>query len=124
MSFNKSPKKFYIGIDLGTTYSSISYYDAGKNESELIQFVNSYAIPSWITLSDYANSGADVGDVAKNDIEEDCVAYDVKRIIGRKYSEVEQTEKAKTLRICKSGLVANHCSQIGETYKQIQGVTA
>ena len=83
----------YIGIDLGTTYSSISYYNPQINKSEIIKLENRKdSIPSWISIYNYLNGGAIVGQTAKNEINSDYVAFDVKRIIGRELHEIDENE--------------------------------
>ena len=49
-SSNDNDKKQYIdiGVDLGTTYCSIGYYDLTKRRPILIKFDSKTEIPSWI----------------------------------------------------------------------------
>ncbi|GAB1221145.1 hypothetical protein ENUP19_0067G0008 [Entamoeba nuttalli] len=80
---------FSIGIDLGTTYSSVSYYDIVRKESVILQDEKAKEqVASWVSLSQLTTGGfAVVGD-AKDDTHSDCVIYDSKRIIGRDVEEV------------------------------------
>ncbi|GAB1226666.1 hypothetical protein ENUP19_0299G0002 [Entamoeba nuttalli] len=81
---------FSIGIDLGTTYSSVSYYDIVRKESVILQDEQKKEqVASWVSLSQLDKSGYTIiGDGAKSDANSDCVIYDSKRIIGRNESDV------------------------------------
>jgi molecular chaperone DnaK (HSP70) len=89
---NKNDKEYIIGIDLGTTNSCCSVYK--NNQIEIIpdEKGNKY-IPSYVG---YTNINKYVGIDAKNQsiINSDNVYYEVKRLIGLKYSdEIVQKEK-------------------------------
>ncbi|EDS88718.1 heat shock protein 70 putative [Entamoeba histolytica] len=81
---------FSIGIDLGTTYSSIGYFDVIKGESVILQDdLGKEQVASWVSLSQLTTGGfMTIGDGAKNDANSECVIYDSKRIIGRDEGEV------------------------------------
>ncbi|GAB1221131.1 hypothetical protein ENUP19_0065G0006 [Entamoeba nuttalli] len=81
---------FSIGIDLGTTYSSVAYYDIVRKESVILQDEQAKEqVASWVSLSQLDKSGyMIIGDGAKSDANSDCVIYDSKRIIGRDESDV------------------------------------
>jgi molecular chaperone DnaK (HSP70) len=78
-----------IGIDLGTSYSSISVYYNGKVETVLNIESGSFITPSVIYLED--KDSIIVGEEAKTNLEynyyTDNTIYEIKRLIGRKYSD-------------------------------------
>ncbi|EDR30191.1 78 kDa glucose-regulated protein precursor, putative, partial [Entamoeba dispar SAW760] len=79
-----------IGIDLGLTYSSVAYYDIVRNEPIIPQDeIGKEQIASCVSLSQLNNSGfAIVGNWAKYDINNRCLIYDNKKIIGRNEDDV------------------------------------
>ncbi|GAB1219595.1 hypothetical protein ENUP19_0039G0010 [Entamoeba nuttalli] len=81
---------FSVGIDLGTTYSSVAFYDIVRNEPVIVQDEqNQEQVASWVSLSQLDKSGyMIIGNSAKSDANSDCVIYDSKRIIGRDESDV------------------------------------
>ncbi|EDR27766.1 chaperone protein DNAK, putative [Entamoeba dispar SAW760] len=84
-----------IGIDLGLTHSSVAYYDIVRNESILIQDeIGKEQIASCVSLSQLNNIGfAVVGNLAKYDINNKCIIYDNKRIIGRDERDVSYEDR-------------------------------
>ncbi|EDR26423.1 heat shock cognate HSP70 protein, putative [Entamoeba dispar SAW760] len=80
-----------IGIDLGLTHSSVAYYDIVRNEPIILQDkTGKEQIPSCVNLSQLNSSGfAVVGNVAKYDINNKCIIYDSKKIIGRDEIDVD-----------------------------------
>ncbi|GAB1228262.1 hypothetical protein ENUP19_0388G0015 [Entamoeba nuttalli] len=86
---------FSIGIDLGTTYSSIAYCKSKNNEINIIQDEqNKNQVASWVSLSQLGNNGNTiVGNSAKDDIHSECIIYDSKRIIGRDESDVNYEDR-------------------------------
>ncbi|EDR22223.1 chaperone protein DNAK, putative [Entamoeba dispar SAW760] len=86
---------FSIGIDLGTTFSSVAYYDPVKGEPVVLQDeTGKEQVASWISISQLATSGfAVVGNVARYDIHSECIIYDSKRIIGRDESDVSYDDR-------------------------------
>ena len=82
-----------VGIDLGTTYSSISYYDKEKDDIVIVEIDNKQSIPSWISLSDLENGRIIVGDEAKNDPRKECVCYDSKRLLGKYFDNIGYTQQ-------------------------------
>ena len=84
----------HLGIDLGTTYSSLSFFNETSHKSEIVRISNYESIASWVSISNIRQrSGALVGNPAKEDIKSNCVVYDVKRIIGKPFQEIGENEK-------------------------------
>ena len=85
-------EKIVFGIDLGTTNSCISYW---KNNS-LIIIPDEYGNKTIPSIVAYTNKSKYVGYSAKNqkEINTENVFYEVKRLIGRKYTDKNvQNEK-------------------------------
>ncbi|EMS15381.1 chaperone protein DNAK, putative [Entamoeba histolytica HM-3:IMSS] len=82
--------KSSIGIDLGTTYSSVAYFDVVKGEPVILQDeLGKEQVASWVSLSQLDKSGnVVVGNAARNNTQQTCVIYDSKRIIGRNECDV------------------------------------
>ena len=82
-----------IGIDLGTTYSVVSVYKNGKNEI-LTNEQGNRITPSYVAW-DPATGERLIGDAAKNELAANPTntVFDVKRLIGRTYAEVETVIK-------------------------------
>ena len=82
-------KGISLGIDFGTTYSSVSYYNSTGQKYELIQMSKgSTSEPLVIALID--NKGKmkiDFGHVAKMNASKKCSVCDVKRLIGANFSD-------------------------------------
>ncbi|KAH0789969.1 cytoplasmic heat shock protein 70 [Histomonas meleagridis] len=82
----KRPKeKLVLGIDLGTTYSSVGVFK--NRQVEVIgDYVSKKSIPSFVT---FTNEEILCGTVAKHEAlnNENAFVYDSKRMIGRKYSD-------------------------------------
>jgi heat shock protein 5 len=78
-----------VGIDLGTTYSVVAIYDATTQKVEIIPNEQGNRItPSVVSFTE--NGERLIGEAAKNNAQFNPknTLYDVKRLIGRRYSEV------------------------------------
>ena len=91
-----------IGIDLGTTYSSLSYRDVQTRKIVPLRFNNQLSIPSWISIS--TPGELLVGQEAKNDINSQCVGFNSKRLIGLTMVELaldyDEEENVETIPKC------------------------
>ncbi|KAJ5074237.1 endoplasmic reticulum chaperone bip [Anaeramoeba ignava] len=92
-----------IGIDLGTTYSCVGVYKNGKVEIIPNELGNRIT-PSYVAFTE---EGRLIGDAAKNQValNPTNTVYNVKRLIGRKYTdrEVENDRKIMTFPIVPKG---------------------
>ena len=79
-----------IGIDLGTTFSSIAVYNQTTNQFEcLTDPQDKSAIPSWVSFSE-SETRIKVGYAAKEDPKSEFVVYDIKKVIGREHMRIEK----------------------------------
>jgi len=77
-----------IGIDLGTTYSCVGVFQPGKGVEIIPNDQGNRITPSYVAFTE--NDGRRlVGDSAKNQatVNPENTVFDIKRLIGRKYSE-------------------------------------
>ena len=83
-----------IGIDLGTTFSTVSFYNETTQRVELIaEGKDDVNIPSWISLDEYEKTGQIVvGKAAKTRGAGDLTIFDSKRMIGREYTEIDKDQ--------------------------------
>lgn len=83
-----------IGIDLGTTYSCVACYDEKSKKVEVIESPSGRTMPSWVS---FTAEGKLVGSAAKSQVASNPTntVYDVKRIIGRSFSDPVTAEEAK-----------------------------
>jgi len=86
-----------IGIDLGTTYSCVGVFQPKSGSVEIIPNDQGNRItPSYVAFTDSENNQRLVGDSAKNQATLNPIntIFDVKRFIGRKYSDTSvQSDK-------------------------------
>ncbi|EAY09650.1 dnaK protein [Trichomonas vaginalis G3] len=77
--------RYYLGIDLGTTYCCIYYYDEKKHVAEAIKDQDSSQIASYVS---YNKDDVVYGSVAQNQVmnNPENTVYDSKRMIGKKFS--------------------------------------
>ena len=95
MSQQKQEKpKLNVGIDLGTTFSSIAVYH--NNQIEILKDVHGReTIPSWVCFEQADKLITIVGEEAKKAEDVGYVVYDAKRVIGRKFKEVPKGSTAE-----------------------------
>ncbi|EAX86387.1 dnaK protein [Trichomonas vaginalis G3] len=86
-----------LGIDLGTTFSSIAYYDKNRQMVHLIEIDGNKSIPSVVYYGDPKLVGNQAYERAK--IEPNLVIYDSKRLIGCKYQDVQEICKTMPFEI-------------------------
>jgi len=82
-----------VGIDLGTTYSCIGVYKAGNGVEIIPNDQGNRITPSYVSFTETERL---VGDAAKNQatINPESTIYDVKRFIGREFSDpIVQADK-------------------------------
>ncbi|KAL3772960.1 hypothetical protein ACHAWO_008690 [Cyclotella atomus] len=83
-----------IGIDLGTTFSCVACWDEKTNKVEVIESASGRTCPSWVS---FTKEGKLVGTAAKSQVASNPknTVYDVKRIIGRSFSDPVTAEECK-----------------------------
>ena len=84
-----------FGIDLGTTYSCTGIYSGGRVEI-IANDQGSRVMPSWVAFTDEGERL--IGESAKNQASGNVVntLFDVKRIIGRKFTDPIVQQEIKT----------------------------
>ncbi|KAL9190146.1 hypothetical protein ACHAXT_007357 [Thalassiosira profunda] len=83
-----------IGIDLGTTFSCVACFDPSTQKVEVIESPSGRTMPSWVS---FTPEGKLVGAAAKSQVASNPTntVYDVKRIIGRSFTDPVTAEEAK-----------------------------
>jgi len=84
-----------FGIDLGTTYSCTGIYSGGRVEI-IANDQGSRVMPSWVAFTDEGERL--IGESAKNQASGNVLntLFDVKRIIGRKFTDPIVQQEIKT----------------------------
>lgn len=79
-------KEICIGIDLGTTYSCVAYYESEGKVAILVNENGNRITPSYVS---FQGNDRHIGDVAKKNCGQNSknTVYDVKRLIGNKFSD-------------------------------------
>ncbi|KAL3777051.1 hypothetical protein HJC23_001369 [Cyclotella cryptica] len=83
-----------IGIDLGTTFSCVACWDDKTNQVQVIESASGRTCPSWVS---FTKEGKLVGTAAKSQVASNPrnTVYDIKRIIGRSFSDPVTAEECK-----------------------------
>eukprot|EP00970_Alexandrium_tamarense_P012319 scaffold2856_cov189-Alexandrium_tamarense.AAC.23 len=83
-----------IGIDLGTTFSCVACWDDKTNKVEVIESPSGRTCPSWVS---FTKEGKLVGTAAKSQVASNPrnTVYDIKRIIGRSFTDPVTAEECK-----------------------------
>jgi len=82
-------KKIAIGIDLGTTYSCVAFYQNGKVEVIENKNTGQRTTPSVVTFTDHERIIGKPSKVSENTV------YEVKRLIGRKFDDQHVVNDSK-----------------------------
>ena len=84
-----------LGIDYGLTYSTISYFDRKTKKPVLIKdSKGNCQFPSWINLSQLKKEEKIIlGEEAMIEGINDYSIYDIKRMIGREYKDINPEER-------------------------------
>ena len=94
-AFNEEEKyEEIVGIDLGTTFSCVSVWSTKDKKIEVIPTPHGRTMPSWVA---FTKEGKTVGNAAKAQVASNPTntVYDVKRIIGRPFTDPVVQEEMK-----------------------------
>lgn len=81
-------KDICIGIDLGTTYSCVGYYESDGKVNIIANEYGNRITPSYVS---FTNEERIVGEVAKKNCSKNSknTIYDIKRLMGNKYIDIQ-----------------------------------
>ena len=79
-------KEICIGIDLGTTYSCVAYYESDGKVNIIVNENGNRITASYVA---FQGSDRHIGDAAKKNSGQNSknTIYDVKRLMGNKFSD-------------------------------------
>src|SRR5579863_509077 len=89
-------KDICIGIDLGTTYSCVAYYESDGRVVIIVNENGNRITPSWVS---FQGNDRLIGDASKKNsgINPKNTVYDVKRLMGNKFSDASVQSDLKHL---------------------------
>lgn len=87
----------YIGIDLGTTFSSVAVYQPDTKSVQVIKIDNEYSVPSIVGFGSEIKYGKDAQKCMR--IYPETTLYDSKRMIGKTYDELRDDIKNWPFRV-------------------------
>jgi heat shock protein 1/8 len=89
-------KDICIGIDLGTTYSCVAYYESDGRVIIIVNENGNRITPSWVS---FQGNDRLIGDASKKNsgVNPKNTVYDVKRLMGNKFSDASVQSDLKHL---------------------------
>ena len=95
-----SNDKIHIGIDFGTSFSTIATYDPSLYQPQAIELEReTFEIPSFVTFKlnekDSTMGSYSVGFNSKEDHSSNPTLYNAKRFIGKNYQEIEMMKEER-----------------------------
>ena len=85
-------KELCVGIDIGNTTSSISYFDKDKQCPVLITIDNSTTVSSYVHFDENLYMDTIVGNCAKYHPDKARTIFGIKNMIGKKKGEIDITD--------------------------------